>query len=300
MTYIKIINLEEVFPYKTINLPFKWKGKEIRDRTEVTCKLFQECCNKILDKIKEDPYPYLKYGKSKYVSNLRSIGYEILPYKYYVDGAIELVYDNVKSLLELSSYFIEECEDPIEWTVTKLLELEYEDLTMFQSVGDKYKLGNLGIRITKELSKVEVTLFSNDSEYSKFALPVKIPKQRLTIVQELVDLAYSKQLGYLARVYVDYFVGKYVIGKVQVCVPYWLWFKHLKKNNDTFVFDSVIGFDVNQDRINWCLIKPYEPFEVINVGTIWFKNLVTRNFNAHRLRTTVRKYLHKLFILFVK
>ena len=77
----------------------------------------------------------------------RKIGYEILPNRRYVDGAIDLVYSVIESINELNRLYEElELDERI-----RMEEVKFSDWMMFQCEGESGKM-NVNIKILEDLS----------------------------------------------------------------------------------------------------------------------------------------------------
>jgi len=76
------------------------------------------------------------------------------------------------------------------------------------------------------------------------------------ILEELIELANDRQVGYNARVYIHDASEDIVKGEVQAVVPYDVYVKYyLELFNEDYELRYVLGFDVNYDRINVVLIN---------------------------------------------
>ncbi|ADB57882.1 hypothetical protein [Archaeoglobus profundus] len=109
----------------------------------------------------------------------RKVGYEILPNRRYVDGAIDLVYGVIESINELNRLY-KELEFDRE---VKLEDVRFGNWLLFQCEGESKHM-NINIKIREDLS-FRVLTFDFDGNKSYVIVRPTIPKRWKKILQNL-------------------------------------------------------------------------------------------------------------------
>ena len=309
--------------YRTINLPLflsiKRYGKLIH-KLIFTANLWKIGAYSVLDLVKyhvlnnEDVEIYKKKRNEVRKCKILKLSWNdfdtytypyastYVPYSYYAHQCCKLNYEILHSLWEIKHMWIEECEDPIEWFVTTLLNVKFDNWLMIWSKGDN-RVGNHGIRIIEKVNekfyKISATLFIDYERYDKFEFLVNKPKSRRFdyMVQELLlRLENGEKISYDAKIYINDYGLEFVKGVVQVVIPEEIWWIYTVRDTEGYSLgeiEYVLGIDVNFDRINMVLINLNK--DIVWMYTLWFKNKVTQGYCSKGKRGYVIQELHKVF-----
>ncbi len=254
--------------YRTVELRIKLE-EELAKYALLTAKLWRQGVEEVW-KYMLKHLDIVFMSSKQFAEKSYKLAYKHIPHKYYARKCCELCYEVAKSLLELSKFFLEECEDHWEWYVTKLHEVKFGNWKMFESRADASKKGNLCIRLLS-LDKIQLKLFTNKQDYRDFVVSARPPKdrKRKVVLAKVLELALDKKLGYDAKFYIDGWRDGKVFARVQITVPLWLWseimqqFSYSKSRH----VEYVVGVDINSDRLNFILIDEYG--NIVDKYTLW-------------------------------
>lgn len=162
--------------YITLTLPFNASGEGAR-KLITTARLFKLVALKVFDKFLSEGKPPL--SQFSMYKRYRKIGYEILPNRRYVDGAIDLVYSVIESINELNRLYEElRLDERI-----RMEEVEFSDWMMFQCEGESGKM-NVNIKILEDLS-FRVLTFDYEGNKSYIIVRPTISKRYEQILRNL-------------------------------------------------------------------------------------------------------------------
>jgi len=277
--------------YRTIILPFTVYDREA-ELLLYTASLWKAGVQHVLNLIKERGEHELKTSLIRFKAKYYREAYKLIPNKYYAESCCELVYEIGKSYLSLREYWGRKLgrKLPVE-----LQDIELSDWIMFESRGDRYAKGNPNIRLL-DLEHVKVKVFGVDKRSYSIELWVGKPKSRRfrCILEELIGLANSRQVGYNARVYIRDASENAVKGDVQVAVPFTVYSKYYSTLfSENYNPKYVLGFDVNYDRVNAVLVNLNG--EVRYMETLDLTKYVTHGRRWKDARAYTIQWLHKLF-----
>ena len=263
--------------YVTIRLPFHADGVVAR-RILSTAWLSKIVAHRVLRIVKENPL-YLQLPEKRFIKNLRSVGYEVLPNRRYVDGILKLVYSTLRSAHALK---------------IDARQVELKQWLLFQSDGEPYARGNLNIRLL-EPWRVRVLTFGYDHSSEYVELEVVVPKGWRKLIEVLIEKASKKEVGYPARIYIsDYGMGKnglHVAGELQVMVPYRLYCEVMKRFYSP-LSDLVAGIDVNVERLDVAVVSPSGRLKVVK--TFWLDGSVHMGVKRSRAWSIIGETIHKM------
>ena len=263
--------------YITIRLPFHVDGN-VASGIISTAWLSKVVAHRVLRIVKDNPL-YLQLSETRFLKNLRNACYDVLPNRRYVDGVLKLVYSTLRSVQALG---------------IDIRQIELKQWLLFQSDGEPQARGNLDIRLV-EPYRVRILTFDYNkaSEYVEF--DVVLPKGWRKLVEELVERANRKEVGYPARIYVsDYGVGKnglHVAGEVQIMAPCRL-YQEVMKRYDTPRGDLVAGIDVNVERLDVAVVSPSGKLKLVK--TFWLDGAVHMGVRRERAWSIIGEVIHKM------
>ena len=162
--------------YITLTLPFNASGEEAR-KLIATAKLFKLVALKVFNKFLSDGKPPL--SQFSMYKRYRKVGYEILPNRRYVDGAIDLVYGVIESVNELNQL----CKELKIDEEVKLEDVKFNNWLLFQCEGESKHM-NINIKIQEDLS-FRVLTFDFDGNKSYVIVRPTISKRWRKILQNL-------------------------------------------------------------------------------------------------------------------
>ena len=215
----------------------------------------------------------------RFLGKLRRKCYDILPNRRYVDGVLKLVYSTIRSAMALG---------------VDVSKLELKQWLLFQSDGEASAKGNNNIRLL-EPHRARILVFSYDRQPETMEIKLTVPKGYRKLVEELVRKAYSREIGYPARVYIsDYGIGKFglhVAGELQVMVPYQLYCEVMKRY-DKPLSDNIAGIDVNVERLDVAIVSPSGRLR--RVKTFWLDGTVHMGIRAGRAWSLIGETIHEM------
>jgi len=263
--------------YVTIRLPFHADGVVAR-RILSTAWLTKIVAHRVLRIVKENPL-YLQLPEKRFIKNLRSVGYEVLPNRRYVDGILKLVYSTLRSAHALK---------------IDARQVELKQWLLFQSDGEPYARGNLNIRLL-EPWRVRVLTFGYDHSSEYVELEVVVPKGWRKLIEVLIEKAGRKEVGYPARIYIsDYGMGKnglHIAGELQVMVSYSLYYEVMKRF-DSPLGDLVAGIDVNVERLDVAVVSPSGRLKAVK--TFWLDGSVHMGVKRSRAWSIIGGAMHEM------
>ena len=262
--------------------PFNAFGDDAR-RLMATARLFKLVTLKVFDAFLRDGKPPL--SQFSMYKRYRKIGYDILPNRRYVDGAIDLVYGVIESVNELSRLYKElGLNEEI-----KLEDLEFSNWLLFQCEGESKHM-NINIKIQEDLSFRVLTF---DFEGSKSYVIVKptISKRWKRILQNL----WFYMESYYGRIVLKQFGNRkgilFTHGEVQVSVGYDFYLEVMRRY-DQPKGKNVAGVDVNLDRINLAIVN--SEGELRDCKTFWFRDVKSRNMPRRKVWSLIGERVHEL------
>jgi hypothetical protein len=268
--------------YITLTLPFNVSGEDAR-RLLATAELFRLVTLKVFDEFLRDGKPLL--SRFSMYKTYRKIGYEILPNRRYVDGAIDLVYGVIESVNELNRLYKElGLEEEI-----KLEDVKFNDWLLFQCEGESGKM-NLNVKIQEDFSFRVLTF---DFEGSKSYVTVKptISKRWKPILQNL----WFYMEPYYARVVLKQFGNRkgvlFMHGEVQVTVDYDFYLEVMRRY-DQPKGKNVAGVDVNLDRMNLVIVS--KDCKLKDCKTFWFREVKSRNVPKRKVWSLIGEKVHEM------
>jgi len=267
--------------YITLTLPFNVSGDDVR-KLVATARLFRLVVLKVFNKFLSDgKQPLSQFSMYK---RYRKVGYEILPNRRYVDGAIDLVYGVIESVNELNRLYKElKINEEV-----KLEDVKFNNWLLFQCEGESKHM-NVNIKIREDLS-FRVLTFDFDGNKSYVIVRPTIPKRWRKILQNL----WFYMQPYYARVVLKQFGNRKVIfthGEVQVAVDYDSYLEIMKKYNQP-KGKNVAGIDVNLDRINLAIVN--KDGELRDYKTFWFREAKARNVPRRRIWSIIGEKVHEM------
>lgn len=268
--------------YITLTLPFNSSG-DIARRLIATAKLFRLVALKVFNEFLNEGEPplsqFLMYRR------YRRIGYEILPNRRYVDGAIDLVYGVIESVNELNWLYKElGFEEEI-----KLEDVEFKNWMLFQCEGESKHM-NINVKIREDLS-FRVLTFDFERNKSYVIVKPTIPKRYEAVLRNL----WFYMQPYYARVVLKQFGNRkgvlFTHGEVQVTVDYDLYLEVMRRY-DRPKGKNVAGVDVNLDRINLAIVN--SKGELKDYKTFWFREVKSRNMPKRRVWSIIGEKAHEM------
>ena len=268
--------------YITLTLPFNASGDDAR-RLVATAGLFRLVALKVFDAFLRDEKPPL--SQFSMYKRYRKIGYEILPNRRYVYGAIDLVYGVIESVNELNQLYKElGLNEEI-----KLEDVEFNNWLLFQCEGES-KYMNVNIKIQEDLS-FRVLTFDFEGNKSYVIVKPTISKGWKPILQNL----WFYMEPYYARVVLKQFGSRkgvlFTHGEVQVSVDYDFYLEVMRKY-DQPKGKNVAGVDVNLDRINLAIVG--KNGELKDYKTFWFREVKSRNMPKRRVWSIIGMKVHEM------
>jgi len=268
--------------YITLTLPFNASGGEAR-KLITTARLFKLVALRVFNEFLNDEKPPL--SQFSMYKRYRKIGYEILPNRRYVDGAIDLVYGIVESVNELNRLYEELGLDE----EIKLEDVKFGDWMLFQCEGESGKI-NLNIKIQEDLSFRVLTFdFKGDKSYI-FVKPT-ITKRYEPILRNL----WFYMQPYYARIVINGFGNRkgmlFTHGEIQVSVNYDFYLEVMRKLEQP-MGKNIAGVDVNLDRINLAIVDA--DGRLLDYKTFWFKEVKSRNMPKKRVWSLIGEKVHEM------
>ncbi len=268
--------------YITLTLPFNACGENARKLVS-TAKLFRLTTLKVFKEFLSNGKPLL--SQFSMYKRYRKIGYQILPNRRYVDGAIDLVYGVIESINELNRLYEKLGIDE----ELKLENVMWSNWLLFQCEGESKKM-NQNIKIREDLS-FRVLTFDFEGNKSHVIVKPTIPKRWRHILQNL----WFYMLPYHARVVLKQFGNRkgvlFTHGDVQVAVDYDFYLE-LMRRYDQPKGKNVAGVDVNLDRINLAIVN--KDGELRDYKTFWFKEIKSRNMPKRKVRSIIGEKVHEM------
>lgn len=268
--------------YITLTLPFNACGDNARKLVS-TAKLFRLTTLKVFKEFLNDGKPLL--SQFSMYKRYRRIGYQILPNRRYVDGAIDLVYGVIESTNELNRLYEKLGIDE----ELKLENVMWSNWLLFQCEGESKKM-NQNIKIREDLS-FRVLTFDFEGNKSHVIVKPTISKRWRYILRNL----WFYMLPYHARVVLKQFGNRkgvlFTHGEVQVAVDYDFYLE-LMRRYDQPKGKNVAGVDVNLDRINLAIVN--KDGELRDYKTFWFKEVKSRNVPKRKVRSIIGEKVHEM------
>ncbi|WP_456327480.1 hypothetical protein [Archaeoglobus sp.] len=268
--------------YITLTLPFNACGENARKLVS-TAKLFRLTTLKVFKEFLSNGKPLL--SQFSMYKRYRKIGYQILPNRRYVDGAIDLVYGVIESINELNRLYEKLGIDE----ELKLENVMWSNWLLFQCEGESKKM-NQNIKIREDLS-FRVLTFDFEGNKSHVIVKPTIPKRWRHILQNL----WFYMLPYHARVVLKQFGNRkgvlFTHGDVQVAVDYDFYLE-LMRRYDQPKGKNIAGVDVNLDRINLAIVN--KDGELRDYKTFWFKEIKSRNMPKRKVRSIIGEKVHEM------
>ena len=268
--------------YITLTLPFNAFGDDAR-RLMATARLFKLVTLKVFDAFLRDGKPPL--SQFSMYKRYRKIGYDILPNRRYVDGAIDLVYGVIESVNELSRLYKElGLNEEI-----KLEDLEFSNWLLFQCEGESKHM-NINIKIQEDLS-FRVLMFDFEGSKSYVIVKPTIYKRWKRILQNL----WFYMEPYYGRIVLKQFGNRkgilFTHGEVQVSVGYDFYLEVMRRY-DQPKGKNVAGVDVNLDRINLAIVN--SEGELRDCKTFWFRDVKSRNMPRRKVWSLIGERVYEL------
>jgi len=267
--------------YITLTLPFNVSGDDAR-KLVATARLFRLVVLKAFNTFLNEGKPPL--SQFSMYKRYRKVGYEILPNRRYVDGAIDLVYGVIESVNELNRLYKELKIDE----EVKLEDVKFNNWLLFQCEGESKHM-NINIKIREDLS-FRVLTFDFEGNKSYVIVRPTIPKRWRKILQSL----WFYMQPYYARVVLKQFGNRKIIfthGKIQVAVDYDSYLEVMRKYNLP-KGKNIAGIDVNLDRINLAIVN--KDGELRDYKTFWFREVKARNVPRRRIWSIIGEKVHEM------
>jgi IS605 OrfB family transposase len=268
--------------YITLTLPFNVLGDDARILI-ATAKQFRLVTLKVFDEFLRDEKPPL--SQFSMYKGYRKVGYEILPNRRYVDGAIDLVYGAIESVNELNRLYKEMGFNG----EIKLEDIEWKNWLLFQCEGESQHM-NVNIKIQEDLS-FRVLAFDFDGDKSYIFIRPTIPKRYELILRNL----WFYMQPYYARVVLKQFGNRkgviFTHGEVQVSIDYDFYLDFMRRFDEP-KGKNVAGVDVNLDRINLAIVS--RDGKLRDYKTYWFREVKSRNMPRRRVLSLIGERVHEL------
>ena len=265
----------------TLTLPFNASG-DIARKLISTAKLFRVVALKVFNEFLKDGKPPL--SQFSMYKRYRKVGYEILPNRRYVDGAIDLVYGVIESVNELNRLYKEFGFDEV-----KLEDVSWNNWLLFQCEGESKKM-NQNIKIQGDGS-FRILTFDFEGNKSYVIVEPTIPKRYEPILGNL----WFYMQPYYARIVLKQFGNRkgvlFTHGEVQVTVDYDFYLEIMRRH-DQPKGKNVAGVDVNLDRINLAIVN--QNGELRDYKTFWFKEVKSRNMHRRRVWSLIGVKIHEM------
>jgi len=267
--------------YITLTLPFNVSGEKAR-KLMTTSRLFRLVALRVFNEFLKDGKPPL--SQFSMYKMYRKVGYEILPNRRYIDGAIDLVYGVIESVNELNRLYKELGLDE----EIKLERIEFRDWMMFQSEGENKHM-NINIKIQKDLS-FRILTFDFEGNKSYVIVKPTIPKRYEPVLRNL----WFYMQPYYARVVLKRFGNRkgvlFTHGEIQVSIDYDFYLEIVRKFEQP-KGNNVAGVDVNLDRINLAIVKNGK---LRDYKTFWFREVKSRNMPKKRVWSLIGERIHEM------
>jgi len=145
------------------------------------------------------------------------------------------------------------------------------------------------------LNTVEVLVYDYHLRSYGIELNVKVSKYYKKIINELINKAFSGEIGYPARIYInDYGMGCdcnfHLYGEVQLMIPY-NFYVQVMKRFDKSLGNNIAGIDVNVDRINLVIINEDE--KLLDKKTFRFSEVTSRGFPRKTAWSVIGQAIHE-------
>ena len=260
-----------------VALPFHADGN-VASRILATAWLSKIVAHRVLSRVKNEP-ALSELSETRFLKAMRSMCYDILPNRRYVDGVLKLIWSTLRSARALG---------------VDIRGLELRQWLLFQSDGEPQARGNLNIRLL-EPGLGRVLTFWYDGSPETVQVKHVVPKGYKQLVERLVSEANAKHIGYPARVYIsDYGLGKnglHVAGEIQVMVPYKLYYEAMKRY-DKPLGDLATGIDVNVERLDVAVVSPSGRLKMVK--TFWLDGTVHMGVRRKRAWSLIGETIHKM------
>ncbi|MEM4951978.1 MAG: hypothetical protein QXV81_06935, partial [Ignisphaera sp.] len=261
--------------YVTISLPFHATG-DVAKSIYWTAWLSKTCAHRVLERVKANPL-LAKLSEYDFIKFTRELCYSLLPNRRYVDGVATLVYSSLQSARKLG---------------VDVSRVELKPWLLFQSEGEPWARGNLNIQFT-DCKTVRVLVFKASGGSTRVVVKPVVPKGYSRLVEELVNRAMRKEVGYPARLYIRSCSGdlEHLYGELQVNVKYSLYLEVMRRF-DKPLGNNVAGVDVNTDRLNLVVVN--KNGEIVWTHTARFPQVLTRGFPKRRAWSIVGEKIHEV------
>ncbi len=267
--------------YITLTLSFN-VSEDYARKLIATARLFRLVALKVFNTFLSEGKPPL--SQFSMYKRYRKVGYEILPNRRYVDGAIDLVYGVIESVNELNRLYKELKIDE----KVKLEDVKFNNWLLFQCEGESKHM-NINIKIREDLS-FRILTFDFEGNKSYVIVRPTIPKRWKKILQNL----WFYMQPYYARVVLKQFGNRKVMfthGEIQVAVDYDSYLEVMRKYNQP-KGKNVAGIDVNLDRINLAIVN--KGGELRDYKTFWFREVKARNVPRRRIWSITGERVHEM------
>ncbi|WP_456327816.1 hypothetical protein [Archaeoglobus sp.] len=267
--------------YITLTLSFN-VSEDYARKLIATARLFRLVALKVFNTFLSEGKPPL--SQFSMYKRYRKVGYEILPNRRYVDGAIDLVYGVIESVNELNRLYKELKIDE----KVKLEDVKFNNWLLFQCEGESKHM-NINIKIREDLS-FRILTFDFEGNKSYVIVRPTIPKRWKKILQNL----WFYMQPYYARVVLKQFGNRKVMfthGEIQVAVDYDFYLEVMRKYNQP-KGKNVAGIDVNLDRINLAIVN--KGGELRDYKTFWFREVKARNVPRRRIWSIIGERVHEM------
>ena len=267
--------------YITLTLSFN-VSEDYARKLIATARLFRLVALKVFNTFLNEGKPPL--SQFSMYKRYRKVGYEILPNRRYVDGAIDLVYGVIESVNELNRLYKElKIGEKV-----KLEDVKFNNWLLFQCEGESKHM-NINIKIREDLS-FRILTFDFEGNKSYVIVRPTIPKRWKKILQNL----WFYMQPYYARVVLKQFGNRKVMfthGEIQVAVDYDSYLEVMRKYNQP-KGKNVAGIDVNLDRINLAIVN--KGGELRDYKTFWFREVKARNVPRRRIWSIIGERVHEM------
>ncbi len=267
--------------YITLTLSFN-VSEDYARKLIATARLFRLVALKVFNTFLNEGKPPL--SQFSMYKRYRKVGYEILPNRRYVDGAIDLVYGVIESVNELNRLYKELKIDE----KVKLEDVKFNNWLLFQCEGESKHM-NINIKIREDLS-FRILTFDFEGNKSYVIVRPTIPKRWKKILQNL----WFYMQPYYARVVLKQFGNRKVMfthGEIQVAVDYDSYLEVMRKYNQP-KGKNVAGIDVNLDRINLAIVN--KDGKLRDYKTFWFREVKARNVPRRRIWSITGERVHEM------
>ena len=267
------------FPeYITISLDFHVNTNTAKAILS-TAWLSKIVAHRILDLVKENEI-LTDLSEYAFLKKLRSVCYDVLPNRRYVDGMLKLIYSTLKSAKKLG---------------VNIRDIELKQWLLFQSDGERgHAKGNVNIRFINAHT-VRILTFDYNKKKHYVEIGVITPKGWEKLLETLVSKALNGEIGYPARVVVeDYGIGKHglhVHGEVQAMIPYSLYLEVMKRYEKPRG-NNMAGVDVNVERLDAVVIDEYG--NLLSYKTFWLKDTTFMGVRRKRSWSLIGEQIHAL------